>query len=195
MRGKQCVHGRLSVDSGYNLTPWLLFCHALSNWPLFLFTFQPNYIGIVCTHLNFRQLVERCSDFARYYFFSSLTVPTWNIFWWQDQDNENVKINREWKYLDTPGARFSKVPIINGPGKLSPFTSKIEVSIVLHLTCQNMIKLSANETKWSSLLARTRALILIFRFVYLISGPKNYRDFRETGPCSVSSGYWCYPYT
>ena len=45
-----------------------------------------------------------------------------------------------------------------------------------------MIKLSANETKWSSLLARTRALILIFRFVYLISGPKNYRDFPETGP-------------
>ena len=44
-----------------------------------------------------------------------------------------------------PGARFSKVPIINGPGKLS-----------------NMIKLSVNETKWSSLLARTRALILYF---------------------------------
>ena len=34
----------------------------------------------------------------------------------------------------SPGARFSKVPIINGPGKLSPFTVKIEVSIVLHLT-------------------------------------------------------------
>jgi len=33
-----------------------------------------------------------------------------------------------------PGARFSKVPIINGPGKLSPFTLKIEVSIVLHTT-------------------------------------------------------------
>ena len=33
-----------------------------------------------------------------------------------------------------PGARFSKVPIINGPGKLLPFTLKIEVSIVLHLT-------------------------------------------------------------
>ena len=32
------------------------------------------------------------------------------------------------------GARFSKVPIINGPGKLTPFTLKIEVSIVLHLT-------------------------------------------------------------
>ena len=36
-----------------------------------------------------------------------------------------------------PGARFSKVPIINGPGKLSPFTLKIEFSIVLHLTWQN----------------------------------------------------------
>ena len=33
-----------------------------------------------------------------------------------------------------PGARFSKVPIINGPGKLSPVTVKIEVSIFLHLT-------------------------------------------------------------
>ena len=33
-----------------------------------------------------------------------------------------------------PGARFSKVPIINGPGKLLPFTLKIEGSIVLDLT-------------------------------------------------------------
>ena len=32
-----------------------------------------------------------------------------------------------------PGARFSKVPIINGPGKPSPFILKIEVSKVLHL--------------------------------------------------------------
>ena len=32
------------------------------------------------------------------------------------------------------GVRFSKVPVINGPGKLSPFTLKIEVSIVLHPT-------------------------------------------------------------
>ena len=29
-------------------------------------------------------------------------------------------------------ARFSKVPIINGPGRLLPFTLKIEISIVLH---------------------------------------------------------------
>ena len=32
-----------------------------------------------------------------------------------------------------PGASFSKVPIIDRPGKLSPFTLKIEVSVVLHL--------------------------------------------------------------
>jgi len=43
------------------------------------------------------------------------------------------------------------------PGKLFPFTLNIEVSTVLHL---NKIKLSVNETKWSSLLARTGALIL-----------------------------------
>ena len=36
--------------------------------------------------------------------------------------------------LTDPAARFSKVPIINGPGELSPFTLKIEFSIVLHLT-------------------------------------------------------------
>ena len=39
-----------------------------------------------------------------------------------------------WVEVCRPGARFSKVPMINGPGKLSPFTLEIEVSIVLHLT-------------------------------------------------------------
>ena len=56
-----------------------------------------------------------------------------------------------------PGGRLSKVPIINGPGELLLFTFKIEVSIVLHI---NMIKLSVNKTKWTSLSARIRA----FRF-------------------------------
>ena len=42
-----------------------------------------------------------------------------------------------------------------------------------------MIKLSANETKWSSLLARTSTLILIFQFEYLISGPKSYSGTLE----------------
>ena len=52
-----------------------------------------------------------------------------------------------------PGAHFLKVPIINGPGKLSQdrgFT----------IFASNMIKPSVNETKLSSLLARTRVLIL-----------------------------------
>ena len=54
------------------------------------------------------------------------------------------------------GARFSKVPIINGPVKVLLFSYKMAVSIF----ASNMIKLSVNETKWSSLLAKTRALIL-----------------------------------
>ena len=33
-----------------------------------------------------------------------------------------------------PGARFSKVPIINGPAKLLLFAYKIEISTVVHLT-------------------------------------------------------------
>ena len=33
-----------------------------------------------------------------------------------------------------PGALFSKVPKINGPGKLFSFTLKTGVSVVLHLT-------------------------------------------------------------
>ena len=36
-----------------------------------------------------------------------------------------------------PGTRLSKVPIINGTGKLSPFTLNIEVLVVLHLRSQN----------------------------------------------------------
>ena len=55
------------------------------------------------------------------------------------------------------------------------FTCKKEVLIVLHL---KKIKLAVNETKLSTLLARTRALVLYIS----ISGPKSYRDFRETGP-------------
>ena len=44
--------------------------------------------------------------------------------------------NKKEAYLEEmpgPGARFSKVLIINGPGKLSRFPLKIEVSIVLQL--------------------------------------------------------------
>ena len=57
----------------------------------------------------------------------------------------------------------------------------------------NRIKLSVNETEWSSLLARTRALILYiysFRFENLISDPKRYRGFRETGPWYLVVSTW-----
>ena len=56
-----------------------------------------------------------------------------------------------------PGARFSKVPIINGPG------TAVSVYIKdrgFNSFASNMIKLSVNETKWIILLARSRALIL-----------------------------------
>ena len=52
-------------------------------------------------------------------------VSTWH--------EQNLRVPRKDHRNNAPGARFSKVPIINGPGKLSPFTLKIEVSIVLHL--------------------------------------------------------------
>ena len=45
-----------------------------------------------------------------------------------------------------------------------------------------MIRPSVNLTKWSSLLDAVALLFFIFRFEYFISGPKSYRDFRETGP-------------
>lgn len=45
----------------------------------------------------------------------------------------------------------------------------------------NVRKLSGNKTKWSGFLTRTRAFILKTFMEYLISGPKRYLDFRETG--------------
>ena len=79
-----------------------------------------------------------------------------------------------------PGARFSKVPIINGPVKLLLFTWKIEVSIVLH---SYMIKLSVNETKWSILLGQDpRSYSFYFDLNIWFRAQKSYRDFQETGP-------------
>ena len=59
--------------------------------------------------------------------------------------------------INAPWTRFSKVQIINGPGRLLLFTFKIEVSIVLQI---NMIKLFVNKTKRTGLSARSRAFIL-----------------------------------
>ena len=52
----------------------------------------------------------------------------------QKVESSSTFCNETCTSVADPGARFSKVPIINGPGKLSPFTLKIEVSIVLNLT-------------------------------------------------------------
>ena len=79
-----------------------------------------------------------------------------------------------------PGARFSKVPIINGPVKLLLFTWKIEVSIALH---SYMIKLSVNETKWSILLGQDpRSYSFYFDLNIWFRAQKSYRDFQELGP-------------
>ena len=95
----------------------------------------------------------------------------------------------EWR----PGARFSKVPIINGPVNLFWFTR--EVSVVLHLTWWNCerfeprshfksklslivrVKLSVNEIKWSSLLARNLDLLQVD---ILASGASLFWDFFES---------------
>ena len=70
------------------------------------------------------------------------------------------KLNKHWSGGWTsscaPGTRFSKAPITNGPVKLLLFTCNCRG---LKRFAAKMIKLSVSETQWSSLLARTRALI------------------------------------
>ena len=68
-----------------------------------------------------------------------------------------------------PGPRFLKVATINGPVK----------AVVVYMQgrgfnsfASNMTKLSVNETEWSSLLARTRALILYILISKFDFGPK-----------------------
>ena len=77
---------------------------------------RPYYLHLftLFTHLGLALGLKVC------FFWNDVIRPEWAV--------KAGKGDEEW-----PGARFSKVPIINGPGKLSPFTLKIEVSIVLHL--------------------------------------------------------------
>ena len=74
-------------------------------------------------------------------FFKDLvgTVPNYNLKLIMTDFERNMKALcfrncGSGTYRISPGVRFSKVPIINGPGKLLPFILKIEVSIVFHLT-------------------------------------------------------------
>ena len=79
-------------------------------------------------------------------------------------------------------ARFSKVPIIDGPCKLFYIKDRSFNSFA-----SNMIKLSVNETKWSSLLARTRALILYISILRFDFGPEKLPGLSRNGPQNPSS--------
>ena len=50
------------------------------------------------------------------------------------ENNRDCHISLKTMEVRIKGARFSKVPIINGPAKLLLFTCKIEASIAWHLT-------------------------------------------------------------
>ena len=67
-----------------------------------------------------------------------------------------------------------------GPGELLLFTFKIEVSIVLQI---NMIKLSVNKTKWTSLSPRIRA----FRFWFEYS--IKFRHWKVIGTFEKRTGH------
>ena len=81
-------------------------------------------------------------------------------------------------------AHFSKVPIINGPSKMSPIYIKDRG---FNSFASNMIKLSVNETKWSSLLARTGALILYISIWIFDFGPVKLPGLSRNWP--LISGY------
>ena len=85
------------------------------------------------------------------------------------------------------GARFSKASIINRP----------QSCCCLHAS--NMIKLSVSETKWSSLLARTRTLILCFSIRMFDFGPQKLPVLSRNGPLDFSNRNWgeinCFLYT
>ena len=96
--------------------------------------------------------------------------------------------------LRNPGAGFSKVPIINGRGKLSPFT------LGFNSFASNMIKQSVNETKWSSLLARTCTLFLYILIWISDFGPVKLPGLSRNRPFgpqhivfSLPKGKSCYP--
>lgn len=63
-----------------------------------------------------------------------------------------------WRGL-SPGGHFLKLPIINGPQKLFLLTSVQDRGFNSFL--ENIIKPSVSKTKWTGLLFRTRALILL----------------------------------
>lgn len=62
-----------------------------------------------------------------------------------------------WHGLLSQAAHLPKVPSITGPRKLSFFTYEVKE---FKRFADNMIRPSVNEIKWTSLLARSRNLIV-----------------------------------
>ena len=94
------------------------------------------------------------------------------------------KLNKYWSGGWTsscaPGTpRFSKAPITNGPVKLLLFTCNCRG---LKRFAANMIKLSVSETQWSSLLARTRALIRYISIWIFDFGPEKLPGLSRNRP-------------
>ena len=91
----------------------------------------------------------------------------------------SVKLLAKYVFIiNAPWIRFSKVPIINGPGKLLLFTFKIEVSIVLQI---NSIKLSVNKTKRTGLSAISRAFTLHILIRIYNLGPEKLPGLSRNG--------------
>ena len=80
------------------------------------------------------------------------------------------------------GARFSKVAIINGPAKPLLIMCKMKFSS----WASNMIKLSVNKTKCSSLLARALAFILYISIRMFDFGPEKLPGLSRNGPLTPS---------
>ena len=80
-----------------------------------------------------------------------------------------------------PGARFSKVPIVNGPRNLLSFIFKIEVLIVL---CRerNLIKLSGNNNNKKRSVCLLGLVHLFFRFEFEYFEPEQSPGFSRNGP-------------
>ena len=85
-----------------------------------------------------------------------------------------------------------------GPFLESPDNLRARKAVVVYMQdrgfnsfASNMIKLSVNETKWSSLLARTCALILYISIWKFDFGPEKLPGLSRNGPlCSDASSVW-----
>ena len=79
-----------------------------------------------------------------------------------------------------PGARFSKLPVITGPVKLFCFSFQVGVSEFRFENCT--VKVSARETKLTSLEVRTRPTFLEILISKYDFGPVKLPGLSRNGP-------------